>query len=117
MTLIIINVSSGLAAILMVIAAFQLYVLTRSSGIMVMFLSALYLTAVRLIIGATEIFAPCSHILLYRSHLIAPFWPAMAIGFFLLLRSLKRLYKSDSSGDRMRDRQFDIEETGRENAQ
>jgi TRAP-type C4-dicarboxylate transport system permease small subunit len=94
MTLLVINAVSVACAIIMAWASGELYRLTRSVGVLILFIGCLYLTIVRLVIAGAETFSPSASVLNYRSYLIASFWPLMAVGFLLLLRSLRRLYQN-----------------------
>jgi hypothetical protein len=92
MTLIVINAVSVVCAIIMAVTSLQLYYLTRSTGVLILFIGCLYLSVVRMLIASAETFFTDSPVLGYRSYLIVAFWPIMAAGFILLLRSLRSLY-------------------------
>jgi hypothetical protein len=94
LTLLVINIVSVTCAIIMAFTALGLYRLTRSTGVLILFLGCLYLTVVRLVIASAETFRPDALVLNYRSHMIALFWPLMAAGFLLLLHSLRTLYRN-----------------------
>ena len=92
MTLTIINIMTSICALVVVWATLELFAVTQSRGILFITVGAIYLALVRFTMAITQFTVGECWFTHHTSYIVAPFWPVTAIGFVLLLRSLRSLY-------------------------
>ena len=92
MTLTIINIMSSICALVVVWATLELFAITQSRGILFITAGSIYLATLRIAVTITEFIQGECWFTQHTSYFVAPFWPVMAVGFVLLLRSLRDLY-------------------------
>jgi len=98
MTLNFFNSITIVCGIIMVWSAGSLYLLTRARSILVIVTALVYITIVRAAIAVSQTYpehSVGSWVSENSSYFIFLFWPLMAIGFVMLLNSLKSTMVSD----------------------
>lgn len=92
------NAFTVACGLVMLWATIGIYRLTRARSAFWLMAAIAYIVAARTLISISEAHAPGSAGAWPASHasfVIVPFWPLMATGMVLLLRSLRRAYRVD----------------------
>jgi hypothetical protein len=86
-----VNVLTATFAVISVVITVKLYLLVRTPSLLVLTVAVAWLAGVRVVVAVAQTTSPEHWLTSNTTYLLIPFWPLLALGFWLLLRVLENL--------------------------